>query len=297
MSAFTFAQGRSGTLESLVLLPALGTTTDVWTEVASYVHATFPSLRIIGVDLPGHGVSRPAPQSFTMADLASSVLQLVDDHESIHLAGVSIGGEIALELAITQADRVQSLALLGTGSRIGDRASWIGRATRVRSAGTRSVAELSAGRWFAPGYLDQPVGVAGRRSLELLLAVDDESYANGAQVLADFDRTSDLGAVHLPTLVVVGENDVVTSPAQMAAFAAGIRGATLHVVSNASHLAVQEQPKAIAGLLVAHLAETGFETRSGTRKYEGSRAFSVESSPRYVFSQKQHRPARRGRDE
>src|SRR5215207_6526608 len=87
--------------ELLVLLPSLGTTTALWNGVVAELRRTAPALRVLRVDLPGHGAS-PAAESFTIGDLAEATLRLVDEVGGgrFHVAGVSLGGTIALELAV-----------------------------------------------------------------------------------------------------------------------------------------------------------------------------------------------------
>src|SRR6185436_19638580 len=87
----------------LVLLPSLGTTTALWDGVVTLLRAdpATAALRILRVDLPGHGASPVAHEPFTVADLAASVVRVVDEAGggSFQVAGVSLGGAVALELA------------------------------------------------------------------------------------------------------------------------------------------------------------------------------------------------------
>ncbi|MGO7983457.1 alpha/beta fold hydrolase, partial [Rhizobium johnstonii] len=88
-------------------------------------------------------------------------MQLVDEVGGgrFHVAGDSLGGTIALELAAAVPERVLSLAMFCSDSRIGNPEGWAERAASVRASGTASLVAASAGRWFAPGYLDaQPDG-------------------------------------------------------------------------------------------------------------------------------------------
>ena len=130
----------------LVLLPSLGTTTAVWNGVVAHVSSALPELRILRVDLPGHGASPAAREPFTIAELAEATLRLVDETGGgrFHVAGLSLGGTIALELAAGHPDRVLSLAAFCSGSRIGDAAGWGERAAQVRASGTASLVTGSA---------------------------------------------------------------------------------------------------------------------------------------------------------
>jgi 3-oxoadipate enol-lactonase/4-carboxymuconolactone decarboxylase len=258
----SFAPGTASAAANplLVLLPSLGTTTAIWDGVVGALR-TDPraaALRILRVDLPGHGASPAAAAPFTIADLAASVLAVVDEAGGggFHVAGVSLGGAVALELAVTRPDRVQGLVLSCSGARIGTTESWAARAAAVRSSGTASLVTGSAERWFAPGYLARESGGPGARTLGALVDVDDESYARCAEALGAFDRTHDLAALGVPTLALSGEHDAVTTPASMQDLADDIPGARHVALDGASHLAVLEEPEAVAELIAGHLEAT-----------------------------------------
>ena len=254
-----FAPGTVPAAENplLVLLPSLGTTTSLWDGVVAELRAAprTANLRILRIDLPGHGVSPAATEPFTIGDLADAVLAVVDEAGggAFHVAGVSLGGVVALELAVTHPDRVRSLVMSCSGARIGTHASWAERAKSVRAGGTASLVTGSAARWFAPGFLDRDAGGPGARTLTALVDVDDDSYACCAEALADFDRTADLATLAVPTLAISGEHDAVTTPASMQDLADDIPGARHIALDGASHLAVLEEPATVAELIAEHV--------------------------------------------
>jgi 3-oxoadipate enol-lactonase len=80
----------------LVVGPSLGTSSVLWAQTASVLGNDFD---VVAWDLPGHGVSPAAPETFTVADLADAVVELVDSiapGETFHYAGVSLGGATGL---------------------------------------------------------------------------------------------------------------------------------------------------------------------------------------------------------
>ncbi|MET4159551.1 4-carboxymuconolactone decarboxylase [Agromyces sp. PvR057] len=255
----SFAPGTAPAASNplLVLLASLGTTTALWDGVVGALRADprTAGLRILRVDLPGHGASPASAEPFTIADLAEAVLAVVDEAGGggFHVAGVSLGGAVALELAVAHPDRVLGLVMSCSGARIGTRESWSARAADVRASGTASLVTGSASRWFAPGFLGRDAGGPGAAALTALVDVDDESYACCAEALGDFDRTRDLAALDVPTLALSGEHDAVTTPASMQDLADDIRGARHIALDGASHLAVLEEPQATAELIAEHL--------------------------------------------
>ena len=247
----------------LVLLPSLGTTTALWDGVVARLRSDerTAGLRILRIDLPGHGVSPAASGAFTIGELADAVLAVVDE------AG---GG--AFQLAVAHPDRVRSMVLSCSGARIGTSAGWIERAASVRASGTASLVTGSAARWFAPGFLEREGGGPGARSLTTLVDVDDESYARCAEALAEFDRTADLGRLGVPTLAISGERDAVTTPASMQDLADAVPGARHVALDGASHLAVLEEPAAAAELIAQHVAAA---ERAGAASVAHDRGMTV----------------------
>ncbi len=143
----------------LVLLPSLGTTTAVWDGVvAQPARRALPELRILRVDLPGHGASPATREPFTIAELADATLRLVDETGGgrFHVAGLSLGGAIALELAAAYPDRVLSLADVCSGSRIGDAAGWGERAAQVRASGNRLTRDGQRRTLVRTGLISRP---------------------------------------------------------------------------------------------------------------------------------------------
>ncbi|HEX4444006.1 MAG TPA: 4-carboxymuconolactone decarboxylase [Galbitalea sp.] len=235
----------------IVLGPSLGTTSEIWDVVAGRLAETY---RVLRFDLPGHGFSPAATSSFTVSDLATAVLDLVDSvgGGSFYYAGDSLGGAIGLTLAAEHPDRVLALIAFAAGATFGTPDGWTARAKQVRASGTASVVALSAGRWFAPGYLDRDPG-PGAAALDHLLVVDDESYALCCDALADYDLTEAAWSIRVPTLCVAGEFDVASPPSEVKALAHLIPSARYLVIPGAGHLPVTETPaeaeQAIRGML------------------------------------------------
>src|SRR5215218_9548883 len=127
-------------LPLLVLGPSLGTSAGaLWTDCARHLAGDFD---LLAWDLPGHGHNRAVPdEPFTIAELAEGVLRLVADVQEqrgdvgapFAYAGVSVGGCVGQQLLLDHADRVSAAALIGTGAKILDAATWATRASAVRA--------------------------------------------------------------------------------------------------------------------------------------------------------------------
>ncbi len=115
-----------------------------------------------------------------------------------------------------------------------------------------AIAEAVLGRFFEPGF--DPDIVA--RFRDRLMTIDVAGYAGCCAALRDSDLTSNLGAIASPTLVITGQADMSTPPAQGQALADAIPGARL-VSLPAAHLSSVEQADVFTEALLEHL--TGME--------------------------------------
>ncbi len=254
------ADPSSASSELLVLGPSLGTTTALWQSALSsrVSSAARGRARVLRFDLPGHGASPVATEPFTMGELADAVLRLVDEVGGgrFHYAGVSLGGAVGIELALRHPDRILSLGIFCSNARIGTEQTWIDRAAQVTTQGTPSLVGATPARWFAPDFIGREPGAASG-ILNDLAETDDASYVFCCGALAGFDRTADVGAIAVPTIVVSGEFDPLTTPADLELLASSIPGARYIEVAGASHLAAVEKPAEAAAVLADLLSTSG----------------------------------------
>lgn len=246
------ALGGTDDAPVLVLGPSLGTSaTTLWGRAAATLAE---HVRVIGWDLPGHGASAPAHAPFTIADLATGVLELVErvaPGSRFHYAGDSVGGAVGLQLLLDAPDRVTSATLLCTGAQIGTPEAWHERAATVRASGTGALLVGSAERWFGPGFMEREPDVAGRL-LHALRDADADGYAATCEALATFDVTDRLAEINAPVLAVAGAHDVPTPPESLATIAEGVRDGRLVVLDDVAHLAPAESPAEVARLVLDH---------------------------------------------
>ena len=127
------------------------------------------------------------------------------------LAGLSLGGLVALWLAAEHPERVERLAVCCGAPRFGPSAMWVERAEQVRAHGTAPLVQAALGRWFTPAFLTERPDVASRYGA-MLSGVDPEGYASCCDALATADVTAELGRVQAPTLVLAGAEDPVVPP-------------------------------------------------------------------------------------
>ncbi|WP_218040428.1 alpha/beta fold hydrolase [Actinomadura sp. WMMB 499] len=243
------ATGPDGAVGTMVLLNSLGTTTALWDDVVPHLTDSFDVVRF---DQRGHGnaTEYSAPQGID--ELVDDVLRVVDGLGAgpVHLAGISIGGMIAIRAARLAPDRVSSLAVMCCAALL-DRQSWVERASLVRRRGMAELVPPVLERWFAPEFRRERPDVV-RTYADMLGSTDPEGYAIGCDVLADADVRDDLGRIGARTLVLGGTEDPATPPHEQRAIARAMRRARLEILPGVGHLAPAAAPEAVAEALKAH---------------------------------------------
>jgi 3-oxoadipate enol-lactonase len=235
-----------------VLGPSLGTrVARVWDQVRPYLADRHP---LFGWDLPGHGVSPATTEPFTVDEIAEGVLRAADDAGlgRFAAAGVSLGGVVSLALALQAPDRVTVTTLLCSLPKIGSPEVWAERAAQVRASGTPSLVQGSSQRWFAPGFIEESPTVASPLLTDLM-DVDDESYALCVEALAGTDLRARVRDLVMPFHIIAGEVDPVIPLDQAEEAVASARTGKLHIIPNASHLAVVEKPAEVAAILLSEV--------------------------------------------
>jgi 3-oxoadipate enol-lactonase/4-carboxymuconolactone decarboxylase len=228
-------------MTAVVLLPGIGTTQATWDGVAGPLAE---KLHVVRPEWRGHDGSAVSPGTATIAGLGADVLAAMDAAgvEQAHVVGLSLGGMVGLWLAAEHPGRVRRLAVICTNTDP-DRAMFTERAALVRAEGTAAVAHRSVATW---------VRAPDARLTAMLQRVDAEGYAQCCEAIAGLDL--DLDRVAAPTLVVAGRDDPAAPPAGMRALARALGAGYAEVPGR--HLAILEQPRAIADLLLAHLDPT-----------------------------------------
>lgn len=177
----------------------------------------------------------------------------------VHFVGLSMGGFVGMRLAARRPELVRSLALLETSAEP-ESPDQVVRYRRlalvVRWFGVRAVASRVVPIMFGRTVLADRSRAAERAGWEAQLLANRRGIARA--VLGVVDRASvldELPRIGAPTIVVVGDEDVATTPARAERIAAAIPGALLTVVPGAGHSSPVEQPHRVTALLAEFLAE------------------------------------------
>ena len=240
----------------VLLLHGLGACGDDW---RMQVPALAPRFRVVAIDLPGHRHSAPARGLPSIPRMAAAVERLLDALaiDRAHVVGLSLGGCIALALALRAPARVRSLVLVNTFARLrpGPRAIARGalRCVLALVAPMRVVAAYVARETFpAPEHRELRRAAADR-----LAANPRGRYVASLAALLRFDVEARLGGIRCPTLVVAGARDTTVPLAAKELLARAIPVASLRVVGDSGHVTPFDQVAAFNRLLLDHLAAVG----------------------------------------
>jgi 3-oxoadipate enol-lactonase/4-carboxymuconolactone decarboxylase len=233
----------------VVLSGSLGSDLRMWDpQVDSLVAAGF---RVIRYDHRGHGES-PAPDGpYSLEDLATDALRMLDHLglRRVSWVGLSLGGMVGMWLAQHEPSRVERLVLCCTSAALGPASMWQERASVARTQGMAALAEPVVARWVTPAASPELV----KWLQEMVASHSPEGYASCCTAIETMSIEDDLPSITAPTLVIAGEDDPATPPDHAQRIAAAVPDARLEIVSGAAHLGNVEKPSVFAGLIIDHL--------------------------------------------
>ncbi|MEV0979456.1 alpha/beta hydrolase [Streptomyces sp. NPDC049915] len=241
---------RSGTGSPVVLLHGAGMDSRLWDAIV-------PGLArhhdVIRYDARGLGRSTPPDKPFSDVEDLRAVL----DHFGLRraaLAGLSMGGETALDFTLTHPERVTALALIGasvSGHAWPRSPELSAYAAARRERRTAALAALELTIWAAMGRT-----APGGELIEAMVTSNAERRVVSEQhcvVSAGRDAEPHLGEIAAPTLVVHGDRDHPEIPVIAARLVSDIPGARGETIPDADHYLPLRTPGRLAELLLTHL--------------------------------------------
>ena len=225
----------------LIFAHSLGASLAMWEPQAEALRDTYCVLRYDG---RGHGKSSVPTTGSVIEDLAEDVLALADHvgAERFCFCGLSLGGLVGQWLGLHAPQRLEKLVLCNTAARIGSAEGWSERIAVVESQGVEAIVEGGLQRWFTPRLFSQRADIV-ERFRAMILATPPAGYVSCCAALRDTDLRQELHGVSVPTMVVCGTHDPVTTVAEAKFMANAIAGARLLELDSA-HLSNVEQSAA-----------------------------------------------------
>jgi 3-oxoadipate enol-lactonase len=238
-----------GAGEPLVLIMGIGYDSSLW--MLQQVPTLAREFQVIVFDNRDVGRSGQADGAYGIADMADDVAGLLNGLgiERAHVVGLSMGAMIAQEFAVRYPERVNCLVLSGPDFAPARQALHPIAVWNWMKSNDESGANFAAQQFvslFSTSFLRTPEAV--QQTIELLSAnpnrVSQAAYARQADAYLSYDPSTRLAGITAPTLVVVGEQDVLTPPWIAREVADAIPGARLEIITGdgASHVLPLERP-------------------------------------------------------
>ncbi len=251
-ATFTLVEGQG---PPLVMIHGVGLDHTMWDKVMPQLTAT---RQVVRYDLLGHGNSSDPPGPRSIDDFVSQLLGVMDAHGVVKpdVAGLSLGGQIALAAAARHPDRVGRLALLNTVfNRSGEEQAAVRRRLdAAEKGGMTRVASLAINRWFSHHWqAANPNDVSAVRTR--LESNRLGAYSKAYRVFIEGDPLLPGAAANVqsPTLAMTGALDPGSTPAMSRALAKAVPTGQALVLDKLRHLPPIESPAVFARALLGFL--------------------------------------------
>ncbi len=230
-----------------------------WLPLTRHLESRF---RLVLPDLRGLGRSGVGTGASTMPKLAADLLRLCDELKIGRAAfvGCSVGGYVLFEFWRRSHERVKALVLTDTKA-VADsdeaRAGRLKNAEDVLQKGPEWAVEQLMPKLLGPVTMSSRLDVVEQAKATMRLATAAGIAALQRGMAERADSVATLAGIDVPTLVVGGEDDVLTPVSEMERIARGIRGAELKIVGRAGHFAAFEQPDEVGPMVREFLERNG----------------------------------------
>lgn len=236
---------------NLIFVHGAGSGSDFW----NFQRVAFPNAHY--VNLPGHGWRHAGSMVHTWAGGGRKSIEEYGDWladyieaqklDNVVLIGHSMGGAVALELALRKPAWLIGLVLTGSGARfeVSDQLIDLLRSD-YRAAVEQIVKESFGAGNETPTYKQKAMRYGTTRQMQ---RTPQEVVLGDYEASAQFDVSNRLGEIAFPTLVLVGEQDKVTPPTLSKELHAGISGSHLAIVEGAGHMLPMEKAEEFNNLL------------------------------------------------
>ena len=256
VNGVTLAVEHRGTGPAVLFVHAFPLDRSIWQHQVD----TLTGYRRIAPDLRGMGQSDAPDLGYSMSTYAEDLLGVVDalGEGQVVLCGVSLGGYVAFEFVRRWRERVRGLILMDTRAEADSADGRRARDTligKVREQGAIAAAEAMLPRFFTSQVSPEII----ERVRNSILRTPVSGIVGALSAMRDRPDSTPLleTLTGIPTLVLVGAEDVITPPPIAQAMAAAIPGARLMEIPGAGHLPCIEQPVPTTRAILKFLQSVG----------------------------------------
>jgi 3-oxoadipate enol-lactonase len=214
-------------------------------------------------DARGYGESDDYAEPLDFGDFSEDILRLMAyfGADRAHLVGLSMGGRIALDFYGRYPDRVHSLVLADTSVGSTDAVDPV----KIEAFLAKRKQPLLDGKTpaeLAPVLVEELMGQhakpeARQHMIYSLSALHVQSYIKTMDCVTKYRGYPDFDDIHVPSLVIVGQNDRIARPEAAALMAEAIPGAQFHIIEGAGHISNIEAPEEFNQTVLKFLKRIG----------------------------------------
>jgi pimeloyl-ACP methyl ester carboxylesterase len=231
----------SGTGEVLLLLHGLGSSTRDWQAQVDYLS---DFCQTVTVDLRGHGQSEKPDAPYSMSLFAADVAALIRAlGRPAHVAGISMGGMVAFQLAVDYPELVKSMIIINSQDEVLLNTREARKAVRIRKVIPRLLGMKRMGKVLGKKLFPQQ----GQENLRMLIAKrwaenSVRDYTKSVDAIAGWSVRQQLPGIHCPVLVIASELDYTPVEAKET-YVKILPNARLEVIQHARHAVSVERPQ------------------------------------------------------
>lgn len=239
-----------GSGETLVFIHGLSDSLLYWEFLATNLKGDY---QVIRMDLRGHGESELGSDEITIDLYADDLSDILDEANvnEVNLIGFSLGGAVALDFALNHPDRVSSMVLMSSFAGVDDHIENVfNDFKQALSVSFEEFYDLILPMVLCPDVIDE-----NREELEILKymasqTANTQAYIKAVDAGMDFDVKNRLSEIDVPTLVLAGKYDEITSADIQKGICKNIKGCELVVLDDVKHnLLVGKNNKKVLDIL------------------------------------------------
>lgn len=238
----------------ITLLNSIASNLSMWDGQIAALSSRY---RVLLMDARGHGESTATPPPYRFDQLAGDVVALWDalGVDRSHVVGLSLGGMVAVGLALAHAERLGGVVIANSMMEATPPfvESWAARIALARDQGIDAVVEATLARWLTPAFIETET--ARMEAVRAMIRTTSVSgFIGAAEALKTLDYRKRLPEIKRPCLFIAGREDIACPVAGIKAEAALVAGAQYAELSPAAHISNLEQPEDFSRAVLDFLA-------------------------------------------
>jgi 3-oxoadipate enol-lactonase len=244
----------AGSGKTLVLTHGLGGNRQAWETIIPLLTGHY---QVLTWDVRGHGQSDKPEGKYSAGLFANDLAALLKvlDIGGAFVLGHSMGGVVALRFALDFPDLCNALIVSSSSAEVNPRATkyWQDLANTVLEKGMEAIPSDPT-RTFTKSFIEKNPEMVEEFARNR--AVNDPgAYVKAALAVSEYNYNEELGKIHCPTLIIVGNEDMTTPPGGSVKMSRLITGSKLVIFDDCGHLSYVEQPEVFSKSILDFLGK------------------------------------------